>query len=393
VLVTDGEQRAALAAVRSLGRAGHRVLVVAQRRASLAGCSRHASRAFLVPDPMRDPAAFTEAVGEHIHAEQVDVLLPISEAALMTLLAARDRFGTCRIPFPSVEVFRKVCDKSAVLALAPRIGIAIPEQRVIQSRAEAVQLDQGELHFPLVLKPWRTVAEGEGGRVKLNVLHAGDRSALEAHLARLPDAAFPLLLQRRIVGPGAGIFLLLWNGELRALFAHRRLLEKPPAGGVSVYSESIAADPALVERSRQLLDQLGWQGVAMVEYKLDAATGVPYLMEINGRLWGSVQLAIDAGVDFPALLVACALGEAPSPVTTWRTGTRLRWEWGNVDHLLARFRRSDSALSLPPGAPGRWQSIRESGFLWRPGDRLEVLRDRDPAPFLLETWRWLRGES
>ena len=47
----------------------------------------------------------------------------------------------------------------------------------------------------------------------------------------------------------------------------------------------------------------------MVEYKRDSSTGQPYLMEVNGRFWGSLQLAIDSGVDFPRILVACALGE------------------------------------------------------------------------------------
>ncbi len=109
-------------------------------------------------------------------------------------------------------------------------------------------------------------------------------------------------------GPGVGVFLLLWEGKLRAAFAHRRLREKPPSGGVSVYRESIALDPVLLERSRRLLESFGWQGVAMVEYKIDERTGTPILMEINGRFWGSLQLAVDAGVDFPRLLIECAEG-------------------------------------------------------------------------------------
>jgi hypothetical protein len=98
-------------------------------------------------------------------------------------------------------------------------------------------------------------------------------------------------------------------------------------------------------------------------------------------------------VEFPELLVGWALGEAPPAVTNWRLGARLRWEWGNVDYLLARLRRSDAELSLPPGSPSRWQSLLTSGLIWRPGDRLEVLRLGDPAPFLLESWRWFRGQS
>ena len=119
---------------------------------------------------------------------------------------------------------------------------------------------------------------------------------MRSAIASLDDAAFPLLIQQRIVGPGTGIFLLVWDGTVRAVFAHRRLREKPPSGGVSVYSESIAAKPDLVERSRLLLERMKWNGIAMIEYKLDASTGVPYLMEVNGRFWGSLQLAIDAGV-------------------------------------------------------------------------------------------------
>ena len=165
-----------------------------------------------------------------------------------------------------------------------------------------------------------------------------------------PAAAFPLLLQERVVGPGVGIFLLIWDGVLRATFAHRRLREKPPSGGVSVYRESIAADPALVERSRQLLAHFGWQGVAMVEYKVDERTGIPVLMEINGRFWGSLQLAVDAGVDFPRLLIDCAEGK-PTRRTRRRitVGSRLRWWWGDVDQLLLRLRHSGADLGLPDG--------------------------------------------
>jgi predicted ATP-grasp superfamily ATP-dependent carboligase len=188
-----------------------------------------------------------------------------------------------------------------------------------------------------------------------------------------------------------GIFLLVWRGETRAVFSHRRIREKPPAGGVSVYRESIAADPGLVARSRALLDRFDWQGVAMIEFKVDQATGTPYLMEINGRFWGSLQLAVDAGVDFPALLVALARGESPPPFPGYRTGIRSRWWLGDVDHLLARLTKSASELALPPGSPGRLRALLHFLTLWRPGDRSEVCRWSDPAPALHEGLQWIQG--
>jgi predicted ATP-grasp superfamily ATP-dependent carboligase len=228
-------------------------------------------------------------------------------------------------------------------------------------------------------------------RTKLTVRHAADPRELTrvlTELAEAGDAAFPLLVQQRIVGPGVGIFLLLWEGRVLATFAHRRIREKPPSGGVSVYRESIAADPQLVARSRALLEHLGWCGVAMVEYKVDERTGTPYLMEVNGRFWGSLQLAVDAGVDFPVLLVAAATGAEPEPVPSYTTGVRLRWWWGDVDHLIARMRRSRTALALPPDAPGRWRALRDFLTIHFGRDREEILRLDDPRPFLRESVQW-----
>jgi hypothetical protein len=113
---------------------------------------------------------------------------------------------------------------------------------------------------------------------------------------------------------------------------------------------------------------------------------------VNGRLWGSVQLAVDAGVDFPALLAAAYAGDSlPAEPPRYRTGIRLRWEWGDVDHALARLRRRDAENALPPGEPSRLGALGAVLLPWRPGDRLEVFRLGDPRPFLRESARWFRG--
>ncbi len=391
VLVTDGEERAALAAVRSLGRAGHRAVVVSATGRSLAGASRHASAQHAAPTALADPDGFGAEVERIARAERADVLLPISEAALLALLPRRRSLEPCRIPFPDLERVRAVSDKARVTAAAAAAGVAVPEQVTLRSPADLAVLDSRALAYPLVVKPARSVIEGPGGRLKLGVLHVSSAEALDGALRALPEAAYPLLLQRRIVGPGVGVFLLLWGGELVAAFAHRRIREKPPSGGVSVYRESVALDPGLLARSRALLERFGWEGVAMIEYKLDAATGTPYLMEINGRFWGSLQLAVDAGVDFPALLVSLALGRRPEPVLSYRVGVRSRWWLGDLDHLLARLRHSPSDLALPPGSPGRLRAALDFLTLWRPGDRSEIFRWSDPRPGLREALQWLQG--
>lgn len=326
-----------------------------------------------------------------VRAWDVDVLIPISEAALLSILPARERFGATRIPFADVDTFRRVSDKELVLRTAPRFGIRVPEQWTLACPDAMAGVRPDALAFPLVIKPSRSVADRDGRRAKLSVRYAADRRQLNAQLARIDLGAYPLLLQRHVRGPGVGVFLLLWDGRTVAVFSHRRIREKPPSGGVSVYRESIPADPALVERSRALLEHFGWQGVAMVEYKLDEASGVPYLMEINGRFWGSLQLSIDAGVDFPTLLLSAAAGQSPPPVLRYRTGVRSRWWWGDVDHLLARLRRTSDQFESPADGGGRLRALRDFLVLWRPGDRNEVLRLDDPRPFVRETIDWFKG--
>ncbi|MEO6210037.1 MAG: ATP-grasp domain-containing protein [Gemmatimonadaceae bacterium] len=389
ILVTDGTQRSALAVVRSLGRSGHTVFVCSTRVPSLAGASRFSFAESIVPDPLVSPVDFATEVTLLVDRWRIDTLIPIAEASLLALLPERATVGAT-IPFPDERIVRAVMDKGAVLAAARELGIATPRQVVLASKNDLLAMDPTQLDYPVVLKPSRSVGEHDGRRVAVGVLHVADAASLRPLVESLDDAAFPLLIQQRIIGPGTGVFLLVWDGVVRATFAHRRLREKPPSGGVSVYSESIAADPELVEKSRLLLEGMRWNGVAMVEYKLDARTGVPYLMEVNGRFWGSLQLAIDAGVDFPALLIAAASGEPMAPVTEYRRGARSRWWWGDVDQLLARWRRSDESLALPSDAPSRARATLDFFSLMHPHNRSDVFRARDMRPFIRETLDWFR---
>ena len=87
----------------------------------------------------------------------------------------------------------------------------------------------------------------------------------------------------------------------------------------------------------RLLGPLGWHGVAMLEFKQDAAHREVFLIEVNGRFWGSLQLAIAAGVDFPYLTYQLAVGERPSVPRALPVGVKNRWLLGDLDHLLIRL--------------------------------------------------------
>ena len=390
VLLTDGEARSTLAAARSLVRAGCEVHVSGRHRRSLAGVSRGVRSWVVAADPLHDRQAYSEALLTIVERIGARVLIPTTDLSVEACLDRRTELpATCAFPFPATEQWRAAADKGHLLALAVRAGMTVPHSLTLPR--SGTPLREGALGFPAVVKPHRSVVRANGkGALKLGVALAPDRSRCQAVLDALPDGAYPVLLQERLTGPGEGIFLLRWNGRIIAQFAHRRLREHPPAGGVSVYREAIRPDPSLLTAATRLLAALEWNGVAMIEGKRDLRTGAWAVMEINGRFWGSLQLAIDAGVDFPALLVRAALGQPLPPAPPeYRVGVRSRWWWGDLDHLALRLLRSRAQLTLDESAPRRWQVLRD--FLrWGGGrDRAEVERWTDPAPFIWETLRRL----
>lgn len=379
VLVTDGDERVALAVARSLVRARHAVYVAAAGRWSLAGVSRRVRPRQLASDALSDPAGYAAELTDLAGRERIELLLPLTDASVEALLEHRDDLPRrVVLPFPDLSTYRAASDKAHVLALAQQSGFGVPETRIVQSRDDARSVAPDAAFFPAVVKPHRSVVTVDGARRKVAVTPVADAAACGRALAALPAEAYPVLLQRQVTGAGEGFFALRWHGCTVAMFAHRRLREKPPSGGVSVYRESIPLHQRLMGPGLRLLEALDWQGVAMVECKREAGTDREVIMEVNGRFWGSLQLALDAGVDFPAVLARCAAGQPVLPTSPYRVGVRSRWFWGDVDHLYLRLRH---------GAGSRWRALRDF-FRVRPGrDRAEIWRWRDPLPFLLETLR------
>ncbi|PWT77363.1 MAG: hypothetical protein C5B60_02900 [Chloroflexi bacterium] len=143
----------------------------------------------------------------------------------------------------------------------------------------------------------------------------------------------------------------------------------------------------MVDYALRLLQHVSWHGVAMVEFKIDQDRGVPLLMEVNGRFWGSLQLAIDAGVDFPYLLFQLATGQPIQlPPNGYRIGVKSRWLLGDLDHLLLRLFKPKETLQLQPGTPSKWQSIADFCRFFQRGTYYEVERFNDLGPGIYE-WR------
>jgi len=119
---------------------------------------------------------------------------------------------------------------------------------------------------------------------------------------------------------------------------HRRIREYPASGGVSTCAESFY-DADLEIYGRRLLDAMSWHGVAMAEFRHDSRDGQFKLIEVNPKLWGSLDLALTAGADFPGDLCRMALGQELRFTDKYDQHLRYRWPLsisGELYHLKSR---------------------------------------------------------
>jgi predicted ATP-grasp superfamily ATP-dependent carboligase len=384
VLVTDAGRGSAVAFIRSLGRRGWRVTAADHDRHSPGFRSRYTTDRLLYPPPAERADAAVATILDAVCRTGVDLVIPVTDEIGLPLAAARDRFaGVATLALPDPVALAVARDKSATLALAERLGVPIPPTREV-SGADAALAVASELGWPVVIKPQVSREARDDGTVDaFTVTYAADPASLRERIAPF-EGRTGLLLQRWRPGEGHGVELLVYEGRAIAAFQHRRLREVPVTGGASSLRESVPLDPVLYGHATRLLAELRWTGLAMVEFR--ATPDGPELMEINGRVWGSLPLAVRSGMDFPARLADLLMDGPPPPdapvATAYRTGVRarnLRLEVSWIGSVAAGRRRHPV---LP--WPGRSRAVGAALSLLDPriGDDL-LVRD-DPAPGLAQ---------
>ncbi len=381
VLITDAGRGSAVACIRSLGRRGWRV-TAADRDASSPGFrSRYVSGRLSHPDPLLHADAVVASILRVARETKVDLIIPVTDETGLPLAAARDAFeGISTLAIPTPESMAVTHDKAATVALAERLGVPVPPTALVSDPAHG-RVVAGDLGYPIVIKPGVSrLVRSDGTIERFAVAYAGDAAELDRGLARV-DPGTPVLLQRWLAGVGLGVEVLADDGRILAAFQHRRLREVPVTGGASALRESVALDDDLLEHTRRLIAELRWTGLAMVEFRR-APDGSSSLMEINGRIWGSLPLAVRSGMDFPgrwADLLLTGPSAGSERETTYRHGVKarnLRLELAWIRAVLTG-RHRHAALPWPPrrAALGAMASLLDP----RIGDDLFSLADPGPG--------------
>jgi predicted ATP-grasp superfamily ATP-dependent carboligase len=312
VLLTDGNFKHTLAAVRSLGKRGVEVTVLSHLSVSISFHSKYCCHRVIAPDPEKDPR-FAAFLLDYVKKNHVDALLPVSFAAVMQVSRIRHELEKyVKISLADDAALDIAGSKDRTIKYAQKIGIRVPKTWYPRTEAEVQEITK-VVSYPAVIK-----GSEESGFVRY--VNAPEELAEKYRMI----ARYSPVIQEYITGEGYGFFALYNHGTARAIFMHKRIREYPVTGGPSAVAESIY-DPALRDAGLHILDSLNWHGVAMVEFKKDEKSGEFILMEINPKFWGSLGLSIAAGVDFPYLAGRMAIEGDIEPVFHYETGVKYRW--------------------------------------------------------------------
>lgn len=378
MLLTYGWVRSSYAALRNLTAHGLRVVIGDTCKIGMCQFSRWKSASLNYQNPFKNERDFLDTLTTYISKNKVKVLLPSHDE---TVVIAKNRHlfpPTCEIPLAPVDLLELANNKSKSQKFAYKHRLPTAERIQYHSLSELQEsLFKGNYGRLVIRLQKSNSAKG--------VFYANDNAdcieIIEMLIKKhgLDDTRLPVV-QKFVQGEGWGVSCLYWNGERIAHFTHRRLREKTETGGTSTLREH-QPNEYLEEMAFVLLDKLNWHGLAMVEFKFDPETRNGWFIEINPRLWGSIHLAISAGVEFPWLLYLCAT-EGADVAKRYHESKIIKYPW------RSRWYLGDCIVALSNMRKCRIKSTVETLL---PGntDAYDDLHIDDPSSFFGEACYYL----
>lgn len=374
----------ALTIARSLAARYYVVDTASPREVPLVAYSNAVSANFQYPDPLVDEAAFLKWLLTHLRKEEYELVIPVTERSLVPLAKHRNALVHTRVAMADEDSLQLVLDKAATFSLAERIGVSTPQSFYISGIDELPAL-LPKLRFPVVVKPSHSVSAGSEGYSKRNVSYANDENELKLQ-CRACLRHSSVILQSYFRGLGAGVELIAKQGEILYAFQHLRLHEVPLTGGGSSFRMSTELEPELLDAATRLIREIRWTGVAMVEFKWNPATREYCLMEINGRFWGSLPLAVAAGADFPAMQAELSLTGGLGDYPAYRRGVYCRNLPSDVMwHEMVLRSESDKITQVPTFG----SVLKDLSKVLSPKHHFDTQCLSDPLPGLIEITRLL----
>lgn len=360
VLVLDANGQAGLSVVRSLGRRGVAVTAGSHVRQSLGRHSRFSAGTYHHPDPADSAEAFVDHLVDYLTDVDHVAVLPVSDLTSMvcsTHKQAIEATGTA-VGVEDWPTFERAFDKGTLFEIAEPLSVPTPRTETPQSLDEVAAMSE-DVTYPVVVKPRsKTTIDAAGRSHKTRIddtsyatspaeLLEAYRAVLDRNPVLVEQDYYPLV-QEWIPGRTTTTVVIAESGTIRTYFQEVRLRTHPSSGGTSTLLRGVD-EPRMLAYASAVIDALDWTGPAMVEF-METPDGEFYLIEVNGRYWGSVPFAIESGVDVPWLHYQQLRGTDPAFPESYQVGFRFhRLVYGDLKWLAEQLGRGNYLAPLTVG--------------------------------------------
>lgn len=334
VLITNGQLRKSLSAVRSLGQKKIETLCGEETRMNITGFSKYCTKSLLYPSPQQRPDDFMEWLDRAITRYGITMIFPMDDAAMNLVIQHKDSLSK-RVQFtvPEAGLYQLTADKWESVQLATSFDLNCPVTFLPQGTKDLTEYI-GKIGYPAIVK----ARNGSGSR-GIRVVH-NDNELFTAYSEVNTAYPNPMIQQKIPTGPRYDICLLFdQQSRLISSFAQKEVRHFPVEMGPSTVQQSIHL-PELTNQCAKMFESIGWTGIAEVEFMLDEASGTYYFMEINPRFWNSLELAVHCNIDFPYDLYRVTKGLQTELHDTYEEGRYCRWLLpGDILHFLYNSKR------------------------------------------------------
>lgn len=283
-------------------------MVAVSGRRSSAALSRFCAGVAILPSP--DSPSYRAAVERELLERPYLTVLAASDAELVTL----QRSGAGLV------------DKELLPTFAAAAGLQVPVTRSF-FRPQELHAKAMDLDYPVVVKATvKSTADAVARRID-------SPAALNAIVGRLNG---PLVVQPFHTGRMRAVAGVIHGGVLLAVVHQSYVRIWPVDCGVACAAITTSPDYELEARLPLLLH--GHTGVFQVQLVGD------HLIDVNPRVYGSLPLAVAAGVNLPAIACALLQGRIEEPVRG-AAGVKYRWLEGDLRRVLHDVRSRQLGLA------------------------------------------------
>ena len=320
VFVADAQMRSSLAIIRSLGVKGLNVTAGEETKYATGLFSKYCHNKKVYPSPYNEPNSFIQYMLDEVRVNQYDVIFPVTPATVLPIIKRIDEFSEHTVvPYPKYEILSRAMDRIETVKCAQENGIPCPKTYFMGRFGDrGFENVAGKIEYPVAIKP---AASSSNEAIICDSIQEFSLKCKQA------DSEYGSFLIQEILPAGGEIGVYtLFDTKSRpiALSVQKKIRSYPPESGSSTLRETVK-DGTAVDLALKILTSMKWTGLAMVEFATDPRDGGLKLLSVNPYVWGSLQLSMLAGADFPYLLYRMFTGEEIEPDLSYKTGIRCRW--------------------------------------------------------------------